>query len=151
MADARTVGIIFHQEDNKSFEAVQRFVETLAKEGKQISVIGYIESKIIPDIYLLRKGYSFFCLKDLNWFCSPKPSFVYDFIEKDFDLLINLSIDSLFPVEYIYALSKAKFKVGKYTNGSEHADLLIDIKSSRDINYLIQQIIYYLSIINKKQ
>ncbi len=151
LTDARSVGIIYHQSDSQSFDAVHNFTKKLTNQGKNVFVIGYIESKIIPDNYLLRKGYNFFCLKDLNWFFSPKSDFIDGFIEKDLDLLINLSIDSLFPIEYIYALSKAKFKVGRYTDGSEYADLLIDIKSRRDINYLIQQMNYYLRIINKKQ
>jgi hypothetical protein len=151
LADAGTIGILFHQSDDKSFAAVQDLLKSLASEGKQIAAIGYIDSRKIPDFYLLRKGFNFFCIADLDWFYQPEPTFISDFIEREFDILINLSIDNRFPVEYIYALSKAKFKTGKYRNGSSHADLSIDIKNNRDVSYLIQHIIHYLRIINKKQ
>jgi hypothetical protein len=151
LSDAGTIGILFHQTDDESFAAVQDLLKSLASEGKQIAAIGYIDSKKIPDFYLLRKGFNFFCIDDLNWFFQPEPAFINDFIEREFDILINLSIDNRFPVEYIYALSKAKFKTGKYRNGSSHADLAIDIKDNRDVGYLIKHIIHYLRIINKKQ
>ncbi|MGF1584132.1 MAG: hypothetical protein ACFCUM_02335 [Bacteroidales bacterium] len=151
LADAGTIGIIFHQTDDKSFMAVQDFLKSLASEGKQIAAVGYIESRKIPDFYTLRKGFNFFCIDDLNWFFQPEPAFINDFIEREFDILINLSIENRFPVEYIYALSKAKFKTGKFRNGSTHADLAIDIKDNRDVNYLIQHINHYLRMINKKQ
>jgi hypothetical protein len=151
LEDAGTVGIIFHQTDNKSFETVQRFLKSLASEGKQIVAIGYIQSRKIPDFYLLRRGFNFFCVKDLNWYCRPEPEFAKEFMHREFDILINLSMDNLFPVEYIYALSRARFKAGKFTNGSGYTDLAIDIKESRDIEYLIENISHYLRLINKKQ
>lgn len=149
--DAETVGILFQPVDDKSFETVKLFLKSLTEEGKQIFAIGYVDSPKIPDFYLLRKGINFFCKHDLSLFFRPEPVFVDDFIEREFDLLINLSVDNLYPLEYIYALSKAKFKAAKSLNGSDHSDLTIDIKTNRDVEFLIQQITHYLSLINKKE
>lgn len=151
LADAGTIGIVFHQPDNESFRAIQEFLKKLAAEGKQIAALGYIKGKSVPDFYLLRKGFNFFCDSDLNWFQKPEPGFVGDFINREFDILINLSIDYPFPVEYIYSLSKAKCKVGIYANGTSHSDLVIDVKDNHDVDYLIAQVDHYLRIINKKQ
>lgn len=151
LEDATTIGVLFHQRDYKSFESIQKFLKKLAEQGKQVFAIGYIGMKDIPQEYLLKKGFNFFCLKDLNWYYKPEPDFVEDFIKSDFDLLINLSIDNVFPVDYIFALSNARFKTGKYTPGYEFADLSIDIKKSGDIDYLIMQISHYLTEINKKK
>lgn len=148
---ARTIGILFHHIDNESFITVKEFIKDITKENRQIYAIGYIEAMEVPDFYLLKRGIEFFCLKDLNWLFKPELDFLEVFAEKEFDLLINLSIDDYFPVEYIYALSKARFKIGKHSDNYEYADLSIDIKDSRDINYLVQQISYYLKIINKKR
>ncbi|MFP4365680.1 MAG: DUF6913 domain-containing protein [Bacteroidales bacterium] len=151
LEDATRIGVIFHQTDYNSFESVQKFLKKLAEDGKQIFAIGFIEKKEIPQEYVLKKGFNFFCLKELNWYFKPEPVFVADFIERDFDLLINLSIDNVFPVDYIFALSNARFKVGKYSAEYEFADLSIDIKKSGDIDYLIMQISHYLSEINVKK
>ena len=151
LADSATIGIVFHQPDNGNFKAIQEFMKMLAAEGKQIAALGYIEGKNVPDFYLLRKGFNFFCDSDLNWFHQPEAGFVDDFVKREFDILINLSIDNSFPVEYIYALSNAKFKVGIYANGISHSDLVIDVKDNHDVDYLIGQITHYLRIINRKQ
>lgn len=151
LSDAANVGIIFQQTDNQSFEAVRLFIKSLEAVGKKVFALGYVDSRKIPDFYLLRKGYNFFCQEDLNWYFRPGAAVVNDFLEKEFDLVINLCIDNFFPVEYIYALSKARFRAGKFISGSEYSDLSIDIKDSRDINYLIGQITHYLSIINSKK
>jgi hypothetical protein len=151
LADAVTVGIIFHDIDVPSFKSIQGFLKSLAADGKQIYAIGFLEAEEIPDFYLLRRGFDFFCLADINWFGKPEVDFIEEFIKMEFDLLINLSIDNLFSLEYIYAMSKARFKVSNYINGSRHADLIINIKERRDVGYLIEQISHYLSIINKKQ
>ena len=151
LSDAVKVGILFQQTDNQSFESVRLFIRSLESEGKSIYALGYVDSGKIPDFYLLRKGYNFFCREDLNWYYRPDGPAVNDFLIKEFDLVINLCIDSFFPVEYIYALSKAKFRAGRFIGGSEYSDLSIDIKESRDMNYFIGQIIHYLRMINSKQ
>ncbi len=151
IADAGKVGVLFKQTDEENFEAVQDCVRMLAEGGKQVFVIGYVDSKEIPDFYLLRKGFNFFCRNDINWYGIPQPAFVNDFIEREFDLLIDLSLDNVFPIDYIFAISKARFKTGEYAVRAEHADLSIDTGLNRNVGYLTQQIYHYLSILNKKQ
>jgi hypothetical protein len=147
---ALTIGILFHHIDNDSLRSVHDFIKKLTKEGKQVIAIGYIETKEIPDFYLLKRGFDFFCLKDLNWHYKPEAEFLQDFTDREFDLLINLSMDNFFPVEYIYALSRAKFKAGRYTPDYDYDDMTIDIKDNRDVKFLIQQISHYLGLIKSK-
>ncbi len=151
LEDITTIGVVFYLKDSNGFEEINEFLKELTIREKQIFAIGYIEKKTIPDHFLLRKGYNFFCMTDLNWFHRPEPLFISDFIEREFDLLINLSIDQIYPVEYIYALSKARFKTGKFFEGTDHCDLAIDTGQNRDIGYLTEQLTHYLQIINKKQ
>ncbi len=150
MVDAQTVGIVFKLSDDAVFRAVNDYLKELTAEGKQVFVIGYIDAREIPDTWLLRKGYNFFCMKDLNLYFIPELPFVKDFLKREFDLLINLSIDRTFPVDYIFAVSKAKFKTGKFFEGYDYSDLAIDIKESRDVGYLTEQMTHYLRIIHPK-
>ncbi len=151
LADISLVGVIFQPTRKQDFESVNEFIKELKAEGKQIFAIGYLESEEIPDSYLLRKGYHFFCTKELNWYFRPESPFIDDFLEREFDLVINLSLETLFPVDYIFALSKARLKAGKYFDNSEYSDISIDIKNSCDVRYLAEQITHYLKIINKKE
>ena len=145
--DAQSIGIIFHCENSHMFETVHNFVKQCTDQGKEVFAIGYVPEKKVPDNYLLRKSLRFFSLEDLNWYKKPTPSFVGDFINTQFDLLIDLSMSSSFPVEYIRALSKAGFKTGKQSEESDHLDMAIVVKENLDIDYLVQHIVHYLNII----
>ncbi len=91
---------------------------------------------------------SFFS-SDLNWWGIPKPEKVRDFIETDFDLLLCIARESNFYLEYILALSKAKFKIGSSLNEANPFDLNIKIEENRDTMYLAKQQIFYLAQLNK--
>jgi len=144
---AKSAGIIFHCDNSQMFEAVHNFVKQCTDQGKEVYAIGYVPEKKVPDNYLLRKSLRFFSLEDLNWYKKPTPSFVEDFINTQFDLLIDLSMSYSFPVEYIRALSIARFKTGKQFEENDHLDMSIVIKENRDIDYLVQHIVHYLNII----
>lgn len=151
LADAGSIGIVLHQVDNDIFEVIQNFIRELINEGKKVKTVGYVDLKTIPDHFLLRKGVSFFCREELNWYSVPEADFIDQFINEEFDLLIDLSLINYFPVEYIFALSRARFKVSRFNEGNSHADLCIDIKSKTDISYLIQQLNHYLRQIKSNQ
>jgi len=129
------------------FEVVHNFVKECRDEGKDVFAVGYVPEKKVPENYLLRKSLHFFCLSDLNWYYKPVVPFVELFINERFDLLIDLSINSSYPVDYIVSLSDAGFRAGKRTDDSEHLDLSIDTGNNSDTNYLLQQIVYYLKIL----
>jgi hypothetical protein len=148
---ARTIGVVFHHIDPENFGFIKNFVRKLEAEGKKVNAVGYIQKKEIPDFYLVRKGFDFFCLKDLNWYCRPDTPYIQEFLNREFDVLINLSLDRFFPLEYIYALSRARFKAGNRLDDWHYDDLSLDTGENRNIPYLIEHLTHYLSIINKKQ
>ncbi|MGD2033497.1 MAG: hypothetical protein PVF73_00465 [Bacteroidales bacterium] len=130
--NAKTIGILFNATHQISFEIVKEMVKNLSVRKNKIDVLGYVDSKNLIDHYLYRKGFEFFTRKQLNWYYKPVDEFVNIFIEKKFDILINLSLDEPYPIQYIAALSKAKFKVGKYSKENEYLDFMIDIKKEKE-------------------
>jgi len=86
---------------------------------------------------------------DLNWWGLPKPGKTDDFIGINFDLLINISLNQNFILDYITALSQANFKVGSSPNVSNYFDLNINIAEKDDVMYLVKQQIFYLAQLNK--
>jgi len=120
-------------------------------ESKSIrtDVIGYVSDKQIPDHYLLRTGFNFFCQKDLTWYFKPDKAFVDEFMRKKYDLLFDLSLRNLFPVNYVVTLSPSTFKIGRFRDLDQY-DLMIDIKNEKTVPYLINQIKHYLSILHTK-
>lgn len=145
----KTVGILFNATENENLELVKRYVRYLKEEGKKVKVIGFFSTKEIPDITYSRVEYDFFSKKDLNWYL--KPALDEDFINQEFDLLIDLNIHEDFPLYYIAALSKAKFKIGRYSAGNSIYDLMIEVPLDKGIKYLLRNIDHYLLLINKKE
>jgi hypothetical protein len=87
---------------------------------------------------------------DLNLFYIPKNPEILQHIEREFDLLIDLSLSNSFTLKYIHALSMAKFKVGAAVNYKiKYSDLTIEIKNNPTVEYLLTQLKHYLTNINK--
>jgi len=146
---AKSAGIIFSSIDEESFRVVKDFLSFLSSKDMKVIALGYVPSKKIPEQFLMRKGINFYCNKDLNWYYKPKNEIVEQFISQDFDILFDLSIDEYFTIKYIGTLSKAQFKVGKNNTNSYH-DMVFDINQNKSIDYLVEQIKHYLSILNNQ-
>lgn len=148
---AKKAAVIFQPADQAAFEKVQKFIKLLNENGVSVTAVGYINEKKIPNIFLLRKGFLFYCLEDLNWYCKPAASFVNDFLNEPFDILIDLSLERNLPVDYLSYLSVASFKAGKHFENNHPFDLTIDVSKNNNIEYLIEQLQHYLSLINKPE
>ena len=146
---ARSAGILFSCRHEEEFEAVKEFKEFLESEAIETAVLGYVDDQEVPDQFLLRKGFQFFCQKDLKWSKVPGVPFVNDFTGKPFDILFDLSLEEHFPLHYVLKLSPASYKIGRLVAHEEY-DLMIDIEKENSITYLIEQIRHYLSIIHTR-
>lgn len=146
---AKTAGILFTPTDQASFEQIKLFLSYLGKYKIQIYVLGYIDAKIVPESFLFWKGINLFSRKELSWSRIPKSPVVNDFIDKPFDVLLDLSLTDFFPIEYISRLSKSKFKVGRLTNNHNSYDLMFDIKNEKKLETYLEHIKNYVNLINK--
>jgi hypothetical protein len=146
---ATTAGILFTPTDQVSFEQIKQFLNYLGTYKLQIYVLGYIDSKTIPESFLFWKGINLFSRKELGWMMIPKSTVVTDFIDKPFDLLFDLSMTDFFPVEYISRLSKSKFKIGRFTTSHDSFDLMFELDHSNKLDNYLEYIKHYLNLINK--
>ena len=144
---AKTAGIIFNSPDEKTFESIKHFLSFLSDKGINGFTLCYIPLKKVPANVLLRNQFHFYCKTDLNWYYKPTKEIVEQFINKEFDILFDLSIKDYFTVNYVGKLSKATFKIGKQSETSYH-DLTFEIKENETVDFLIEQIKHYLNILN---
>lgn len=144
---AKTAGILFNNPDEKSFEEIKQFLSFLTQHDIKVIALAYISSKKVPENYLMRKGFNFYCKSDLNWYLKPKTEVIEQFINQDFDILFDLSTKHCFTTYYVGSLSKSTFKVGRQYDMSYH-DLSFDIHENNSVSYLIEQIKHYLTILN---
>jgi len=149
-SSARTAGIIFHCRNEDDFRLIKDFRKYLAENKIQATFLGFINDKQIPDYYLLRTGFNFFCYKNLSWTYKPESQFIQDFINRPFDLLFDFSLEYHFPVHYIVSLARADYKVGRLSEEEDY-DLMIDISKNNDTGYFIDQVKYYLNMIKHKE
>ena len=183
--DAKKIGIVFNATQLVSFEIIRNFVKELSQKKISVTTLGYVNSKKLIDHYMYRKGFNFFTKSDLNWFNKPLTDTVEQFVNKPFDILINLCLEKYYPIQYVVALSVSSFKVGKYFDEPNYLDLMIDIEKEKKImkeikgeitedkktaeqdieiekdieekvdiefqlDFLINQLMHYLSIIKSK-
>jgi len=143
---ARSIGIIFNASNQASYEKASEFAQSIINRNIQVLSIGFVDNKEQLKFFSDKKGTKFFSRKNLNWWGKPKNPSVDYFIDKPFDILIDLSLKEFFPIQYIVGLSKAKMKVGRMFDQRSYYDLMIDIKKEKTLENLIKQVGVYLSM-----
>lgn len=86
--------------------------------------------------------------KNTNWLGFPQKGIAEDFLNTEFDLLLNIALEQNLLLDYLTGLSKARFKVGWSPNENNFYDLNINIKSKQDALFLASQQIFYIRQLN---
>ena len=149
LSKAKTVGIIYHFDSLENDKVIKDFARFLKEERIKVDTLGYVSNKEMIEKAKPELDYNYFFKKELNFLLIPQKKECLKFAGKEYDILIDLTIKTFFPVKYIASLSKAHFKVGESNSYKmENFDLTIDISHEKSIIYLIKQLKHYLSIIN---
>jgi len=150
--EIKTVGILFDATSIEDFEIVKRYVVYLREYRKRVKAIGFFSTKEIPALTYSKLEYDFISTKELDWLGKPSSMVVKNFIDEEYELLIDLNVSYHFPLRYIAALSKAKFKVGKYDEkDTEIYDFMIDADHTKTVKYFLRQVDTYVTMLNKTE
>lgn len=133
--DAHTIGILFNAEDLNQRDVVIQFLNQLKKKKKKVSMLGYIGELENTGAFVF-KTYN---KKSLNWIQIPTDENVENFRQQEFDILINLFIDSPPHVEYIIRSAQAKLIVGSPVENQMH-DLMLESKNKHNLSAFIKEI-----------
>ncbi len=148
---ARKIGILFDGTNHEDFDRVMEFYKFLKEKYINTHVLGYVIANDLPDKYLFKKDFNFILKKNLNWYYKPVSEEADKFINSNFDIMIDFTLKENFPCKYILALSRAHFKVGRFTSAEEFYDLMIHIDKGKGIDYFIDQVKHYLEVINRPE
>ena len=143
---ARTLVLLYNLPDEATYKIAESIVVRLGEMNLKVRVVCYTESKILPHYFIPKISQDIFTAKDLNWRFQPQKPFYKDFIETEYDILIDLSLTNNLPLLYCAAFSKAGLKVGRFQE--EHQpfyDLMIHTTENETIDSFAEQVIYYLS------
>lgn len=151
LATAQSFALIYRADNEEKFEVVRKYVRHLKEEEgiKRIMALGFVDEKVLPDFAKAKLEFDFFSKADMSWNHRPGGSAVRNFCNEQYDILIDLEREEIIPLRHILNQSRAKFKVGYFTEEFKHYyDLMIDVKSKETVDF-IAQVNHYLSIINK--
>ena len=146
---AQSIGILYDATEKEDMLKVSEFVNTLFQTKKDVKALGFVNLKELTHHHMPMLQFDFFFLKDLNWYYKPQNYIIKNFVEKDYDILINLCDSACIPIKYLAGKSQAKFKVGKYEEDIDLYDMMIDVKENT-LSALIKEIHHYLTVINQK-
>ena len=117
--------------------------------GKILRIVGYHDHKYVPHYCIPKLKYDFFCQKEQNWVGIPNAPFVDEFVNEPFDMLIDLSMEPIFPLQYILAKSVARFKVGsRHADKEKFLDMMIELDENHSVNDLVYFINDYTNKLN---
>ena len=132
---AKNAGIIWNCGDRAAFESLSK-----ALSQKQIRITDLCfspGSSADNTANLIGKN-------DFNFWGMPKSDGLTNFVNKEFDMLIDISMSSSTQAQAVRALSKASFKTGWADVEPDFFDLSIDVSSQREPSFLVEQLIHYL-------
>ena len=146
--DAQSIGIIFNASKKENMDFIINFVKEIKNSSKEIKLLGFINNKQQDNFYNKFVYCDFFNLKDINWYGKPQKEKITDFINTNFDILIDLNLDDITSLDFVLVSSQAKFKVGKLNKTkNNYYDLSLDIPEEKSVLYMIEQTKIYLKMI----
>jgi len=147
--NARTVALLYYLPDETTYKSIENILARLNEMYLKVSVVCFIDLKIIPHYFIPKITQDIITSKNVNWRFQPQNAFVMEFINTEYDILIDLSLDKYLPLLYCAALSKAGLKVGRYEEEYQlFYDLMIHARPDETIDSFATQVIHYLSRIN---
>jgi hypothetical protein len=143
LSQARTVGLIYNV--NKiSWKTITKFIHHFESSGKSVTTLGYLNEKELNHNYNPNFKHMFFCQRELNFWKLPKQELLRQFLEKDFDYLINLDVEGELVLQAVSAYSKARTRIGLHLQTYEFCQDFMIKAEAEDSTSLFEHIIKYI-------
>lgn len=129
IADAKLIGLIFEINDNNSENEIIEIEKNLWENKIDNKFLILIPKNIHQPETFSNEDFIKYYLKNNNWFDKPKIELLENFVNQEFDILIDFSNKHNFTKNYIITKSKAKLKIGKDEKSNEnYFDIIISLK-----------------------
>ncbi len=152
LARAKNIGIVTAIEDIESFNSIIQLKKELERQNKKVSVLCFYPFKAAPAFYKTQMQAEVFSTRDLNLMGVPKSVFSKDFLNSKYDILIDFSLTTFIPLQYIVAFSDASLKAGRYCKEMVPVyDFLVKKPEDAGTGKFINILMSYLSKINTTQ
>jgi len=149
--EAQTICIVYKVNTQKDFNLIKDLTKALTSGKKNVLALGFVNRDEIPNYCIAANAGYYFTRKDLNWYGIPRTDYLKGLINKEFDILIDFSLDDTFINRYITSLSVSCFKVGLHTEYNQaHLDMMIRMDDSSELDEFILQTLNYLRMFKSK-
>jgi hypothetical protein len=149
--NSKKIALLYKTEIIDTLPEIIEFTNKVRHDNKELYILEYLPKSNKNTFKIWKQTHFYLLKKNFNFLNIPKKNDISDFTGKQYDILINLSIDDDLNLHYISSLCKANIKIGMYNpNYSKIYDFMIDTKEIFDQHSLIKQITKYLSMINNK-
>ncbi|AMS26624.1 hypothetical protein AEM51_05880 [Bacteroidetes bacterium UKL13-3] len=142
------IGIVYDAENKENEVLVTQYANEIRAEGKKVFMMGYVNQQQLPPTKKFMLNSEFFWKEKLNGINLPIKGNIGQFLQLEFDLLLNLYFEPVLPMQAMAAYSQAKYRVASNIEGGlDYYDAMIDIGPNKDLSLLIKQIDFYLRAI----
>ena len=129
--EANSFGILCVVIEEEDYKKVVKLIKYLKNEFgiRNIKALAFYPKKDDPHFLKSKLGLDYYKLKDLNWFCMPTINEARNFMNENFDILLDIIKDQEISQRFVLHYSKAYLKVGTYSSDNEpYYDMMIDLK-----------------------
>ncbi len=151
LADVKTVGVVFDASDEDKYKRSAHLIRHFASMRKEVKSIAITNAIEIPAFVDNTLSFNYIIKREVNWFNYPNNKHVSDFVNKEFDLLINLDFSGNESLNFIVNTSLAHLKVGlNNENKNAELDFMLEGIENDDLNIFLKEILRYLELIKTK-
>lgn len=148
---AKTIGILYSDNSPEKDKVVSEFVAHLGTLGKQASILYCNPSPKEEDTSI----FPTVTLQDVTYWGTIKHPQVRYFINTPFDYLYHVGISAPPLLDYLIALSKAKFRIGYFSSQRsplfEMMVVLDQEGAENEFQLLVEQMSHYTKLLEKSR
>jgi hypothetical protein len=146
---AQTIGIVYRADNDETKELVERYVKFLKEYKIKCKTLGYYNSDELPRYVAPKLEFDYFLKRDLNWKLETQAPEVINFMQAQFDIMIDTTTAQDNVIRFIVKQSRAHFKVGASKKKVNDLDFTINLQPGEGVRQLMKGLDSYLHLINK--
>lgn len=120
----KTMGIILPFRSDMD-DVTNRLKNIARNNNIELTFVIYFPQDKLPETAVSTPERIVFSNKECNWYGKPGNQQINDFIKYKYDILIDLSSETWFPLQYISLFSNASFKIGRINEENNPYDFLL--------------------------
>ena len=147
--NAHKIAMVWSVEKEDDLKIINSFHKEMQKRDIQTDIICYFPGPVLPNNLTALRHINCFKLSDLNYLYIPVSPGIIEFINTQYEILIDINFENRFPLQWITALSVAELKIGTVDSDINNLmDMTFDLSDKKETAYYLEQVKRYLEMIN---